>query len=93
MSEFKSYPRIGRIEARPYIPGEDLSRVSVSFEDSKRSTRDGGFIARNPDNHDDQWYIAPEYFAKHYGSAPAEPVPCWCPYCGEPHSVAQRASK
>jgi hypothetical protein len=26
----------------------------------------GGFIARNPDNHDDQWYIAREYFNKHY---------------------------
>lgn len=93
MSEFKTYSRVGSIEARFYVAGEDLSRVSVSFEDSKRSTWEGGFIARNPANHDDQWFIAPGYFAKHYGPASDGPVPCWCPYCGEPHSVAQRASK
>lgn len=35
----------------------------------------------------------PDIFAATYDATSGEPVPCWCPYCGEPHSVAQRASK
>jgi len=69
MEPFKTYPRKGSIEARPYEPGELLHGVSVSPADMKRTSLAGGMIARNPDNHDDQWYIAPEYFAKHYGPA------------------------
>lgn len=67
MSEFKSYPRKGACNARPYVPGEDLTGISVSAPDKERSSLDGGMIARNPDNHADQWYINPEFFAKNYG--------------------------
>jgi len=69
MEAFKTYQRKGSIEARPYEPGELLQGVSVSPADMKRTSLAGGMIARNPDNHEDQWYIAPEYFAKHYGPA------------------------
>lgn len=55
MSEFKFYSRKGQVEARPYVPGEDLSGVSVAAVDEPG---EGGMIARNPKNHDDQWYIA-----------------------------------
>jgi hypothetical protein len=69
MSEFKNYPRKGSCTARPYVPGEDLSHISVSEPDLNRHSLDGGMIARNPDNHADQWYINPEFFAKNYGEA------------------------
>ena len=59
MSEFKFYRRKGFSEMRTYIPGEDLSGVSVSKEDTPES---GGMIARNPKNHADQWYVAKKYF-------------------------------
>lgn len=32
-----------------------------------------------------------DIFAATYDAADSAPVPCWCPYCGEPHSIAQRA--
>lgn len=64
MSEFKQYQRKGISEMRDYVPGEDLTGVSVSDEDKKRETLDGGFIARNPVNHADQWYVSREYFEK-----------------------------
>ena len=59
---WKHYKRKGLTEARPYVHGEDLSSVSVSAEDDPLT--DMGMIARNPDNHDDQWYIARAYFDK-----------------------------
>jgi len=59
MSNFKKYVRTNIAEMRPYIPGEDMSKVSVSRVDTPEV---GGMIARNPDNHKDQWYVAKEYF-------------------------------
>lgn len=60
MSEFRQYKRKGLSEMRPYVKGEDLSKVSVSPEDNPES--DMGMIARNPNNHADQWYVARRYF-------------------------------
>ena len=48
---------------RPYIPGEDLSEVSVSAEDTPE---EGGMIAINRDNPKDKWYIAKDFFEKNY---------------------------
>ena len=59
MSEFKQYVRKGFSELRPYVPGEDLSNVSVADVDTPEL---GGMIARNPKNHEDQWYVAKQYF-------------------------------
>ena len=64
MSEFSKYRRTNIAEMRPYVPGEDLSGVSVSARDDPETDR--GMIARNPDKHDDQWYVAKAYFFKNF---------------------------
>lgn len=62
MSEqvWKKYKRKGVSEMRPYVKGEDLTNISVNKEDNPET--DMGMIARNPDNHEDQWYVARKYF-------------------------------
>jgi len=50
-------------EMRPYVPGEDLTDISVNKEDTPE---EGGMIARNSNNHDDQWYIAKDFFEASY---------------------------
>jgi len=57
---FKKYRRIKIAELRPYIFGEDQKYISISGVDSP--DYDMGMIARNPDNHKDQWYVARKYF-------------------------------
>lgn len=56
---------------RPYEPGEDLSGISVSAEDTPE---EGGMIARNPKNHADQWYVAKKYFEDNLEEVPSQPV-------------------
>ena len=63
MNEFKQYRKKGVAEMRRYAAGENLSGISVSKEDTPEP---GGMIARNPVNHDDQWYVAKEYFEKNF---------------------------
>jgi len=63
MSEFKQYRRTQIAEMRPYIPGESLDGISRSDTDTPA---EGGMIARNPENHEDQWYVAAEYFAANF---------------------------
>jgi hypothetical protein len=60
ISEWKQYKRKGLSEMRPYIKGEDLSEISVSSQDNPEE--DMGMIARNPENHDDKWYVSRKYF-------------------------------
>lgn len=57
---WKKYKRTNIAEMRPYIYGEDLSGISVSKEDDP--DKDHGMIARNSENHNDQWYVARKYF-------------------------------
>lgn len=59
MSEFRQYIRKGLSEMRPYIVGEDLSKVSVTDGDTPEK---GGMVARNPKDHADQWYVTKKYF-------------------------------
>lgn len=63
MDAFQQFRRKGLAEMRPYIVGEDLSGVSVSAEDTPEP---GGMIARNPKNHNDQWYVARRYFEDNF---------------------------
>ena len=49
---------------RPYVKGEDLSNVSVSTDDDPET--DLGLIARDPNNHSDQWYINQKFFRDNY---------------------------
>lgn len=61
---WKKYIRRGVVEMRPYVPGESLEGISVSDVDDPNNDR--GMIARNPDNPNDQWYVAWAYFEKNY---------------------------
>lgn len=63
MSEFKKYARKGISEIRPYIPGENLSGISVAVGDIPIA---GGMIARNPTDHQDQWYVNEQYFKDNF---------------------------
>ncbi len=57
------YKRKGLSEMRPYVEGEDVSRVSISEPDRENgSPKAGDMIARNPKNHADQWLVAAKYF-------------------------------
>lgn len=61
--DWKQYKRKGLSEMRPYILGEDIRHVSVSAADRLAgSPREGDMIARNPDNHSDQWLVVKKYF-------------------------------
>lgn len=51
---------------RPYIPGEDLTGISVSDSDSPE---DGGMIAINPNDPSDKWYISKKFFEENYVEA------------------------
>jgi hypothetical protein len=46
-----------------------MSKISVSDADLYLPSLEGGMIARNPDNHTDQWYINPTFFAKNYDAS------------------------
>jgi len=59
--KFSLYRKRGITEMRPYVPGEDLTGISVNGEDTPEP---GGMIARNSDNHKDQWYVAKRTFSK-----------------------------
>lgn len=58
---------------RPYVPGEDLTGISVSDQDTPEL---GGMIARNADNHKDQWYIAKDFYEKNYKIAETDSCNC-----------------
>lgn len=73
---WKKYRRTGLSEMRPYVPGEDLTNISVSYVDRDNIAFDlangrdpGGMVARNPDDHTDQWYVSQDYFEKNLEEA------------------------
>lgn len=76
MSEFKKYRRkryaelrpvtledIAQFEERNNIIHNEVYAVSISQTDRENnSPRIGDMIARNPENHEDQWLVAEKYF-------------------------------
>jgi len=62
--EFKKYRRTNIAEMRPYVLGEDLTKISVADVDNPE--KDMGMIARNPKNYNDQWYVARQYFEDNF---------------------------
>lgn len=66
MSEFKMYRKKNVQPMRPYIPGEDLTGISVNKEDTPEL---GGMIAVNPSNPEDRWYVAEKFFMDNYEPA------------------------
>lgn len=67
MSTFTKYRRKQIAELRPYEPGEDMSGISISAPDKEAgSPKAGDMIARNPNNHADQWLVAKKYFEDNF---------------------------
>ena len=66
--EFKKYRRKQIAELRPYREGEMLSdRVSISAADRENgSPKTGDMIARNPNDHTDQWLVSKQYFEENF---------------------------
>jgi hypothetical protein len=62
MSEIKNYIKKAIQPMRPYIPGEDLTGVSVSEEDTPEL---GGMIATGSDN-EARWYVSKGFFEANY---------------------------
>ena len=58
----KNYRKKGVQPMRPYVPGEDLTSVSVSDEDTPEL---GGMIAIGTDN-EARWYVSKRFFAENY---------------------------
>lgn len=67
-TEFKKYRRTNVAEMKPYVEGEELpEEVSVSKADlDNGSPKEGDMIARNPENHDDMWLVAKDYFEDNF---------------------------
>lgn len=58
-------------EMRPYRLGESTRYISISFADRGLGCpKPGDMIARNPDNHNDQWLIEGKYFLEHFEDRP-----------------------
>ncbi len=63
MTEWKQYRRTNIAEMRPIVKGEDLEGISISAPDdllryNDPAAFDLGFVARNPQNHADEWYVS-----------------------------------
>jgi len=72
MSKFKKYQRIQIAELRPVTDEEVMSRhlasnISMSMEDKEKGhPYIGDMVARNPENHNDQWLVTKEHFKKNF---------------------------
>lgn len=72
MEEFKQYRREAIAELRPVTDAEVMSNslapnISLSMEDKENgSPKIGDMIARNPNNHNDQWLVAAKYFEDNF---------------------------
>ena len=68
--EFKQYKRKGLSEMVRYedFPKEELIHVSISEQDKLLSKEEfeKGYIARNPENHNDLWLVAKDYFEQNF---------------------------
>lgn len=64
-NEYKLYRKKTVQLMRPYIPGEDLSGISINKEDTPEV---GGMIAVNSENPEDKWYVAKQFFIDNYES-------------------------
>ena len=62
-TRWKQYRKVATQSMRPYEPGEDMSEISVSEEDTPE---EGGMIAINASNPKDQWYVAKAFVEANY---------------------------
>lgn len=64
-NEWKQYKRKGLSEMRPWThnDGNRESLINKGISCGPEDTPEvGGMVARNPQNHDDQWYVSKQYF-------------------------------
>ena len=61
MHPWKSYYKTAKQLMRDYVPGEDLTGISVAPGEAPKI---GGKIAA--DRQGSQWYISPEFFSENY---------------------------
>ena len=66
VSDLKYYRKKGTQPMRPYVPGEDLTGISVNKEDTPEM---GGMIAINSKNPEDRWYVGKQFFIDNYEEA------------------------
>ena len=59
---YTQYRRTQIAEMTPWVPGFDMTDVSISSTDLNGSPTEGDMIVRNPENHEDRWLVAAEYF-------------------------------
>lgn len=78
--EFKKYQRTNLAEMHQYdrnaiYPKEFWDKLSISKEDKANgSPKLGDMIARNPENHNDIWLVAKEYFDQNFVPAGHSPT-------------------
>lgn len=63
MEDKKLYRKKNLQEMRPYVPGEDMTGISVNKEDV---LEEGGMIAVNANNPEDRWYVGKKFFEDNY---------------------------
>jgi hypothetical protein len=63
MEGYKDYLKKNVQPMRKYVPGEDLSGISVSKD---FTPEEGGMIACDPNNPADKWYVAKDFFEANY---------------------------
>ena len=71
MSVWKKYIKKGTAEMRKLTLAETKAQISpwisISEEDLENgSPKSGDMIARNPENHKDQWLVSKEFFEANY---------------------------
>jgi hypothetical protein len=71
------YRKTKLTEMRPWTPGECLDDISIAQD---LQPREGGFVARDPSNPHDQWYISPEFFRDNYEKTVKQRAPDLLPH-------------
>ncbi len=74
-NSFKQYRRVSIAEMRPATEADRGDEtISISQPDiAMGSPRTGDMIARNPENHDDRWLVAAEYFTANFAPLASHP--------------------
>jgi hypothetical protein len=64
---FKRYLKQQISELRPYILGEDMSKINIGdIHKLAGSPRTGDMIARDPRNPQDQWLVPEQFFKENF---------------------------
>lgn len=63
MEQLRNYRKKSVQPMRPYVPGEDMTGVSLNGKDTLEL---GGMIAVSPTNSTDRWYVSKAFFETNY---------------------------